>query len=106
MIKEIRTNSKWEALQDFTIGIGSHTRNPNTTSLHISKGDVLIWEDDSLDGNVWFNVELEGYGMKHRGKIQSGCILNLVKRDLIQLVDNGNGFVIYSENYVKRYLGI
>lgn len=104
MIKEIRTNSKWEALQDFTIGIGSHTRNPNTTSLHIPKGDVLTWEDDSLDGNVWFNVEIEG--KKYRGKKESGCILNLVKRDLIQLIDNGNDFVIYSENYVKRYLGI
>ena len=104
MITEIRMNSKWEALRDFSIGIGSHAWNPNTTSLLIKKGTILKWDDDAPNGNVWFYVEIDG--VKHRGKKESGCILNLVSRDLIQLVDNGRGFIIYPQEYVKRYLSI
>jgi hypothetical protein len=102
MNKEIRTNSKWEALEDFKIYVGSDTRNHNYTSVLIKKGTFLFWEDDALNGNVWFNVEIEG--IKYRGKKESGCILNLVKRDLIKLIDNGQSFVIYSQNYVNKYL--
>ena len=104
MITEIRMNSKWEALEDFSIGIGSHSQNPNSTNLLIKRGTILVWDEDSPSGNVWFYVEIDG--VKHRGKKESGCILNLVSRDLIQLVDNGRGFVIYPQEYVKRYLSI
>jgi hypothetical protein len=102
MITEIRINSIWEALEDFNLGIGSHSQNPNSKSLLIKRGTILVWDEDSPSGNVWFNVEIDG--VKHRGKKESGCILNLVSRDLIQLVDNGRGFVIYPQEYVKRYL--
>jgi hypothetical protein len=102
MNTEIRMNSKWEALRDFSIGIGSHSQNPNSTNLIIKRGSILVWDDDAPNGNVWFYVEIDG--VKHRGKIESGSILNLINRDLIQLVDNGRGFVIYTEAYVKRYL--
>lgn len=102
MQTEIRTNSIWEALEDFTIGIGSHSQNPNSTSLLVKKGTLLKWDEDSPNGNVWFYVEIGG--VQYRGKKESGCILNLINRDLIRLVDNGRGFVVYGQEYVKRYL--
>lgn len=102
MNTEIRMHSLWEALQDFTIGIGSNSINPNSTSLLIKKGTLLKWDEDSPSGNVWFYVEVGG--VQYRGKTESGCILNLIKRDLIQLIDNGRLFVIYPQEYVKKYL--
>lgn len=102
MNTEIRMHSLWEALQDFTIGIGSNSLNPNSTSLLIKKGTLLKWDEDSPNGNVWFYVEVGG--VQYRGKKESGCILNLVKRDLIQLIDNGNSSVVYGQEYIKRYL--
>ena len=102
MQTEIRRNSLWEALQDFTIGIGSDTRNPNSTSILVKKGTILKWDEDSPSGNVWFYFEIGG--VQYRGKKESGCILNLVKRDLIQLIENGNSSVVYGQEYVKRYL--
>jgi hypothetical protein len=105
MITEIRYRSKWVALKDFSIGIGSHSMNPNTTSLHISKGDVLTWEDDAPNGNVWFNVEGEGYGnMKHRGKVESGRITNVIIDGWISLLDNGNGNIAYQGEYLQKLL--
>jgi hypothetical protein len=102
MLTEIRKNSKWEALKDFNIGIGSDCRNPNTNRLPIKRGTILVWDEDSPSGNVWFYVEIEG--VKHRGKIECGCILNAVKDNIIQLIDNGQGFVIYGPSSIKRYL--
>jgi hypothetical protein len=102
MLTEIRKNSKWEALKDFNIGIGSHSQNPNTTRLLIKKGTFLVWDEDSLNGNVWFYVVVDG--IKHRGKIECGCILNAVKDNRIQLIDNGQGFAIYGPSSIKRYL--
>ena len=104
MITEIRMNSKWEALRDFSIGIGSHAWNPNTTSLLIIKGTILKWDDDAPNGNVWFYVEIDG--VKHRGKTESGSILNLVKSGFIQLIDNGQSYRVYSKEYVERYFSI
>ena len=102
MTTEIRTNSIWEALEDFKIYVGSDSRNPNSTSVLVKKGTLLKWDEDSPSGNVWFYFEIGG--VQYRGKKESGCILNLINRDLIGLVDNGIGFVIYPEQYVKRYL--
>lgn len=101
-MKEIRLNSKWIALKDFSIGIGSTCRNPNTTRLFIAKGTTLVWEDDSPSGNVWFNVEIDGF--KYRGKIESGCITNVIKDGKIELLDNGNDFVIYDGEFLQKLL--
>jgi hypothetical protein len=101
MLTEIRKNSKWEALKDFNIGIGSHSQNPNTTNLLIKKGTFLIWDEDSPNGNVWFYVVVDG--IKHRGRIECGCILNAVKDNRIQLIDNGQGFTIYGLSSINRY---
>lgn len=102
MQTEIRRNSIWEALEDFKIYVGSDSRNPNSTSVLLRKGTLLKWEEDSPSGNVWFYFEIGG--VQYRGKKESGCILNLINRDLIQLVDNGNSSVVYGQEYVKRYL--
>ena len=102
MINEIRMMSKWVANSDMSIGIGSHTRNPNTTSLQIPEGTTLRWEEDAPNGNVWFNVEIDG--KKYRGKVESGRITNLIKRGRISLSDNGNGFIIYEGEYLKKLL--
>jgi hypothetical protein len=99
---DVKTNSKWIAEKEFSIGIGSHSQNPNTTSLRIPKGTALIWDGDSPNGNVWFKLNLGG--VDYRGKIESGSILNVLKADKISLLDNGNGFTVYSEKYVKNYL--
>ncbi len=101
-MNEIRINSTWVALKDFSIGIGSHSRNPNTTSLMIPKGTLLKWDSDSASGNVWFRVEIEG--VKHRGKIESGCITNVIRHGKIELKDNGKDFVIYDGDYLKKLL--
>jgi hypothetical protein len=101
-MNEIRINSTWVALKDFSIGIGSHSRNPNTTSLRIPKGTLLKWDDDSPSGNVWFRVEIEG--VKHRGRVQSGRITNVIKDGKIGLKDNGKDFVIYDGDYLKKLL--
>jgi len=101
-MNEIRINSTWVALKDFSIGIGSHSRNPNTTSLWIPKGTLLKWDDDSPSGNVWFRVEIEG--VKHRGKIESGRITNVIKDGKIELKNNGKDFVIYSGEFLKKLL--
>lgn len=104
MITEIKYGSKWTALEELTIGIDSSTRNPNTTALKIVKGTTLIWEDDSPNGNVWFNVEIGGE--KHRGKIQCGAITNAIKRGKISLLDNGRGITAYKGDYLQRLLAI
>ncbi len=101
-MKEIRMFSTWVALKDFSIGIGSHSRNPNTTSLRIPKGTLLKWDEDSPSGNVWFIVEIEG--VKHRGKIESGRITNVIKSGKIELKDNGKGFIIYDGEFLKKLL--
>lgn len=102
MINEIRKMSKWVANTDMSIGIGSHSRNPNTTSLPIPAGTILTWEDDAPNGNVWFHVELDGE--KYRGKIECGAITNLIRRGKISLYDNGNGFRVYSGEYLQKLL--
>lgn len=102
MINEIRYNSKWVAMKDFSIGIGSHSMNPNTTSLQIPAGTTLTWDEDSPNGNVWFRVEIDG--QKHRGKIECGRITNAIKNGRISLADNGNGFVAYDGEYLKKLL--
>lgn len=102
MLTEIRQNSIWKALEDFNLGIGSDSRNPNTKPLLIKKGTLLVWECDADNGNVWFNVELDG--IKYRGKKESGHVLNLVKRDLIEFVKNQKGFLVYDINYINHYL--
>lgn len=102
MITEIRYNSKWTAMDDFSIGIGSDSRNPNTTSLKIPEGTTLRWEEDAPNGNVWFNVEIDG--KKYRGKVESGRITNLINRGRISLADNGNGIVAYQGEYLKKLL--
>lgn len=102
MITEIRYNSKWVAMKDFSIGIGSNSRNPNTTSLQIPSGTTLTWDEDSRNGNVWFNVEINGE--KHRGKIECGSITNAIKSGKISLADNGNGFVAYDGEYLQKLL--
>lgn len=102
MITEIRYNSKWTAIEDFSIGIGSHSRNPNTTSLPIPVGTMLTWEDDAPNGNVWFNVEIDGE--KYRGKVECGRITNLINRGRISLSNNGNGFIAYQGNFLQNLL--
>ena len=101
-ITEIRYYSKWVALKDFSIGIGSHSMNPNTTSLPIPKGTVLTWEENSPNGNVWFNVEIDG--IKHRGKIESGSIINVINSNKITLLDNGINIIAYEGDYLKKLL--
>lgn len=102
MIKEIRKFSKWRAVKDMSIGIGSHSRNPNTTSLPIPKGTILTWDDDAPNGNVWFYATIDGE--KHRGKIECGRITNLIKDNEIELVDNGDNHIVYGEAFVKQLL--
>ena len=103
MITEIRYNSKWVAMEDFSIGIGSHSRNPNTTSLQIPAGTTLRWEDDAPNGNVWFNVEIDGE--KHRGKIESGAITNVIKSGRISPYGNNErGFIAYDGEYLQKLL--
>ena len=89
-------------MEDFSIGIGSDSRNPNTTSLPIPLGTTLRWEEDAPNGNVWFNVEINGE--KYRGKIECGRITNLIKRGRISLSDNGNGFIAHEGEYLKKLL--
>lgn len=102
MITEIRHNSKWVALEDFRIGVGSHCWNPNTTALTITKGTILNWEDDSPNGNVWFNVEVNGEN--YRGKVECGRITNAINSGRISLLDNGDGMVAYSGDFLQRLL--
>lgn len=98
----IRYYSKWTALKEFTIGVGSDCRNPNPRPLTIPKGTVLTWEDDAPNGNVWFLVELNG--VKWRGVKQSGSILNIINDGLIEMKENGNGIKAYGEESLKRRL--
>ena len=105
-LTEIRQGSKWVATMEFNIGIGSHSRNPNTKPLKIPTGTILQWDGDSRDGNVWFNVEIDGE--KYRGLTQSGNIVEVIKSGRISLYDsnaNGlNGFVIYGGEYLQKLL--
>jgi hypothetical protein len=101
-INEIRYYSKWKALKDFTIGIDSNSRNPNTKSLLIPKGTILTWEEDSPSGNVWFLVEING--IKYRGKIQSGRITNVINSGKIELLNNGYGIRAYSGEFLQKLL--
>lgn len=102
MLTEIRENSIWKSLQDFNLGVGSDSRNPNSKPLFIKKGTFLVWECDAPNGNVWFNVEIDN--VKYRGKTESGCILNLVKRGLIDFVRNQKGALIYGPNYINQFI--
>lgn len=104
MVKEIRMGSKWRTLQPYSIGIGSDTRNPNTTSLNIPVGTILTWETDSPNGNVWFNVTLND--VKYRGKVESGSITNVIRRGIIELHEAGKGFVIYDGEYLQKLLKV
>ena len=102
MVKEIRMFSKWRATKDMSIGIGSHSMNPNTTNLPIPKGTILTWDDDAPNGNVWFYATIDG--VKHRGKIECGRITNLIKDNDIELVDNGTGFISYNGEFLQHLL--
>jgi hypothetical protein len=103
MITEIRYGSKWVGIKEFSIGIGSNSMNPNTKSLKIPLGTILQWEEDSPNGNVWFNVELDG--KKYRGKIESGAITNVIKRGNISLYGNNEkGLIAYDGEYLQKLL--
>jgi hypothetical protein len=102
MITEIRMFSKWRATKDMSIGIGSHSMNPNTNSLHVPKGTILIWDEDSRSGNVWFYVTIDD--IRHRGKIECGSIVNLIKKGDIELFNNENRTIIYSGEYLQKLL--
>ena len=101
-ITEIRYGSKWIAVEDMSIGIGSNSRNPNTTSLRIPKGTILTWDDDSPSGNVWFYATIDD--IKYRGKIESGRITNIINRNRIELHDNGKGIIAYDGEFLKKLL--
>jgi len=101
-MKVIRYNSEWEALVDFMITIDSTTTSPMGKSFLIPKGTILKWEDDAPNGNVWFNFVVNGD--KRRGKIESGVITNVIKSGRIKLFKEGNGFVAYGEEYLKKLL--
>ena len=102
-ITEIRYGSKWVAMMEFSIGIGSNSMNPNTKSLKIPLGTILQWEDDSRNGNVWFNVEIDGE--KYRGKIESGAITNVIKSGRISLYGNNEkGIIAYGGEYLQKLL--
>jgi hypothetical protein len=94
--------SKWRANKDMSIGIGSHSRNPNTTSLPIPNGAILTWDGDAPNGNVWFYATIDG--VKHRGKIECGRITNLIKDNEIELVDNGDNHIVYEKTFLERLL--
>ena len=85
-----------------SIGIGSHSRNPNTTSLPIPNGAILTWDGDAPNGNVWFYATIDG--VKHRGKIECGRITNLIKDNEIELVDNGDNHIVYEKTFLERLL--
>ena len=100
---EIRYGSKWVAIMEFSIGIGSNSMNPNTKSLKIPLGTILQWEEDSRNGNVWFNVEIDGE--KYRGKIESGAITNVIKSGRISLYGNNEkGIIAYGGEYLQKLL--
>ena len=102
MITEIRHYSKWATTKDMSIGIGSDSRNPNATRLHIPKGTTLTWDDDSASGNVWFYVIIDG--KQERGKIECGRITNLIKTGDIELIDNGDGLRAYAGDFLQKLL--
>jgi hypothetical protein len=102
-ITEIRYGSYWVATMEFSIGIGSNSMNPNTKPLNIPIGTILQWEEDSRNGNVWFNVEIDG--KKHRGLTQSGNIVNVIKSGRISPYGNNEkGFIAYSGEYLQKLL--
>jgi len=103
IITEIRYGSNWVATMEFNIGVGSDCRNPNPKPLKVPIGTILQWEGDSRDGNVWFNVQIDGE--KHRGKIESGAITNVIKSGRISLYGNNEkGFIAYSGEYLQKLL--
>jgi flagellar hook assembly protein FlgD len=103
MITEIRYGSKWVAIMEFSICIGSNSMNPNTKSLKIPLGTILQWEEDSKNGNVWFNVEIDGE--KYRGKIESGAITNVIKSGRISPYGNNEkGIIAYDGEYLQKLL--
>lgn len=103
MLTEIRYSSKWIAIRHFTIGIGSNTRNPNSIDLPIPKGTILKWDGDSDNGNVWFIVTISETE-EYRGKIESGIITNVINDGKIELVENGNGPISLSGEYLQKLL--
>ena len=102
-ITEIKLNSTWVAKKEFAIGIGSDSRNPNTTSLYVPEGALLVWDGDAPNGNVWFYVTVDG--IKHRGKIESGNIINVIKDGKIELSDLDTGRIpVYNGEYLQKLL--
>jgi len=100
---EIRKGSTWEVTGYLRLTIGSNTRNPNGTArITLNIGEKIVWDEDAPNGNVWFYFNYKGN--KERGKIECGSIINLISPNRIKLIDNGNGFVVYSSDYVKRRL--
>jgi hypothetical protein len=101
-ITEIKTNSTWEALKDFTVEIGSTTQYSGKRLL-VPKGTQLQWLDDSNSGNVWFKFEIDG--KKYEGKIESGNIINVINSGKIGFVkDPKYGNVVYDKEYLKNRL--
>jgi hypothetical protein len=102
-ITEIRYGSYWVATMEFSIGIGSNSMNPNTKPLNIPIGTILQWEEDSRNGNVWFNVEIDGE--KYRGLTQSGNIVNVIKSGRISPYGNNEkGIIAYEGEYLQKLL--
>lgn len=67
-------------LKDIRLGYGSSTRNPNPITYKIhKKGEILQHDVDCDNGNVWF-IDKDG----DRGKIEAGCVQNLINRDILQ----------------------
>jgi hypothetical protein len=100
---EIKYGSTWEVTGNLRLTIGSDTRNPNGTSrITLNIGEKIVWDDDAPNGNVWFYFNYNG--KKERGKVESGSIINLISSNKIKLIDNGNGFIAYNSDYVKRRL--
>lgn len=100
---DIRTRSTWEVTGDLKLTIGSHSRNPNGTNhIKLKLGERIVWDDDAPNGNVWFYFNYNG--KKERGKIESGTIINLIKENRIKLIESGNSFVIYNNEYFSKII--
>lgn len=63
----------------FSLVYDTHTRKNSGRLDRFKIGDVVTWESDAGSGNVWF---LDHNG--NRGKIEAGCVDNLVRRGTLE----------------------
>lgn len=73
----------FNSVAKFGLVIGSHSRNPNGTTVLLPKGYEIVFDEEAPDGHVWFTFINPNTKKQDRGYTMSGSLKNMLEAGYI-----------------------